>query len=132
MTFHNILIYGYGVMGRAVASTFSDHGFRTTVRTHRDVPQNQVPPGVLLLQNLPAEPPDLVIEFAPEDLAAKRKVYAEIEEHYPNENIIIATGTSGLDLVQLASELKRPEMFIGIHYFMPADKTTIVEVMAGP
>jgi 3-hydroxybutyryl-CoA dehydrogenase len=28
--------------------------------------------------------------------------------------------------------LKRPERFLGLHYFMPADKALVVEVMAGP
>lgn len=132
MSIQNILIYGYGVMGRAVASTFAAHEFRTMVRTRQDIPEELVPPGITLLKTLPAEPPDLIIEFAPEDAVTKRAVYRDIEANYAEQNPIIATGTSGLDLVELAADLKRPELFIGIHYFMPADKTTIVEVMAGP
>lgn len=132
MTIRKILIHGYGVMGQAVASTFASRGFQTTVRTRREIPQDQMPPGVFLSKDLPAEPPDLVIEFASEDLVVKKRVYAELEERYAGEDVVIATGTSGLDLIELAANLKRPELFIGIHYFMPADKTTIVEVMAGP
>lgn len=132
MKIRNILIDGFGVMGRAVASTFAASGFPVTVRTRREFTQEQRPPGVVLSRDFPAEPPDLVIEFVSEDLATKRRVYAEIEEQYAGRDVVIATGTSGLDLVELSAELRRPEFFIGIHYFMPADKTTIVEVMAGP
>ena len=46
--------------------------------------------------------------------------------------VLIATGTSGLDLVKLSAKMKDPARFVGIHYFMPADTTPIVEVMAGP
>ena len=46
--------------------------------------------------------------------------------------LIIATGTSGLDLNRLAASLIRPERFLGIHYFMPADTSPVVEVMSGP
>ncbi len=132
MKLQNILIYGYGVMGQAVASTFARNGFHTVVKTRREIPPQFVPPGVTLLRKLPAEPPDLVIEFVPEDVGTKRAAYADIETNYAGQKVIIATGTSGLDLVQLADGLRQPELFIGIHYFMPAEKTTIVEVMAGP
>jgi len=87
---------------------------------------------VRALDKLPADAPDLVIEFVPEDVATKQAVYAEIEAAYPDEDVVIATGTSGLDLVKLAAGLRKPGRFIGIHYFMPADTTPVVEVMAGP
>jgi 3-hydroxybutyryl-CoA dehydrogenase len=132
MTIRSILIYGYGVMGAAVASTFATHGFKTTVRTKRNIPAEARLPGVLFVNSLPEVAPDLVIEFAPEDVVAKRAVYADIEAKYAGQNVIIATGTSGLALNELAAELTTPELFIGIHYFMPAERTTIVEVMAGP
>ncbi|MSQ19339.1 MAG: hypothetical protein EXR39_07195 [Betaproteobacteria bacterium] len=77
-------------------------------------------------------PPDLLIEFVPEDVPTKQAVYREIEAAYPTEDFILASGTSGLDLVELARRMQRPERFIGLHYFMPADKTLVVEVMAGP
>jgi 3-hydroxybutyryl-CoA dehydrogenase len=132
MTISNILIYGYGVMGQAVAGTFAANGFRTVVKTRQEFLPELAPANVVFVRNLPTEPPDLVIEFVPEDVATKRAVYDEIETTYAGHNVIVATGTSGLDLTQLADGLKRPELFIGIHYFMPAEKTTIVEVMAGP
>jgi 3-hydroxybutyryl-CoA dehydrogenase len=127
-----IVIYGYGVMGRGVARTFADSGFQTVIRSSRARELTDIPQGASAVAALPAAAPDLVIELVPEDVAAKRAVYAEIEAAYPDSEVLIATGTSGLDLVELAAGLKRPERFLGVHYFMPADKALVVEVMAGP
>ncbi len=127
-----ILIYGYGVMGRGVARTFAESGFETVVRSSRAGQLGDLPQGATAVPELPRTAPDLVIELVPEEVAAKRAVYAEIEAAYPDADILIASGTSGLDLVELAAGLKRPERFLGLHYFMPADKALVVEVMAGP
>jgi 3-hydroxybutyryl-CoA dehydrogenase len=128
----NVLIYGFGVMGRGVAKTFAAAGYRTMVKTRRPVPASDALPGVTVLQQLPQQAPDLVIELVAEDVATKRSIYAEIEAAYPDISPILATGTSGLDLIELAAGLKKPENFLGLHYFMPADKSLVVEVMAGP
>jgi len=128
----SVVIYGYGVMGRGVARTFAGAGFDTVVKSRRATALADLPAKVRAVDTLPAEAPDLVIEFVPEDVATKQAVYAEIEAAYPGKDVLIATGTSGLDLVKLSAKLKNPARFVGIHYFMPADTTPIVEVMAGP
>lgn len=132
MTIRNVLIYGYGVMGKGVASTFAAAGFPTLIRSSRARELRNLPAGARAVSDLPEQAPDLVIEFVPEDVAAKQAVYAEIEAKYPDADFLLATGTSGLDLEQLAAHLRRPERFIGLHYFMPADTALVVEVMAGP
>lgn len=130
-----VLIYGYGVMGRGVAKTFADAGFATLVKSSRAGKLEGLPAKTRVVERLPDEPPDLVIEFVPEDVPVKQAVYAEVEAAYsgnaPGEAPLIATGTSGLDLVELARKMRRPERFLGIHYFMPADTAPVVEVMAG-
>jgi len=128
----SVLIYGYGVMGRGVSRTFADSGFDTVVKSRRAAELADLPAKVRAVDTLPAQAPDLVIEFVPEDVATKQAVYAEIEAAYPDEDVLIATGTSGLDLVKLSAKMKDPTRFVGIHYFMPADTTPVVEVMAGP
>lgn len=128
----NVLIYGYGVMGQGVAKTFAEAGFNTTVKSSRAAGLKDLPRDVAAVATLPEDAPDLIIEFVPEDIAAKQAVYAEIEARYPEADFLLATGTSGLDLVKLAATLAKPERFIGLHYFMPADKSLVVEVMAGP
>jgi 3-hydroxybutyryl-CoA dehydrogenase len=126
-----VLIYGYGVMGRGVAKTFADAGFTTLVKSSRAGGLPGLPDGVTAAERLPEKAPDLVIEFVPEEARLKEAVYAEVEAAYPDGAPLIATGTSGLDLVELSRRMKRRERFLGIHYFMPADVAPIVEVMAG-
>lgn len=128
----SVLIYGYGVMGQGVARTFAANGFDTVIRSSRAAELKDLPPGVRAVDRLPATPPDLVLELVPEEVKTKQAVYLEVEAAYPGADVIIATGTSGLDLVELAKPLKHPERFVGLHYFMPADQSLVVEVMAGP
>src|SRR5712664_4886794 len=120
-----VLIYGYGVMGRGVAKTFADAGFAAIVRSGRASKLTGLPANTTAVERLPEKAPDLIIEFVPEDVRAKQAVYAEIEAAYsgnaPGDAPLIASGTSGLDLVELARRMKRPERFLGVHYFMPAD-----------
>jgi 3-hydroxybutyryl-CoA dehydrogenase len=126
-----VLIYGYGVMGRGVAKTFADAGFTTLVRSSRAGKLAGLPAKVTAAERLPDKAPDLVIEFVPEDTRLKQAVYAEVEAAYGENTPLVATGTSGLDLVELSRKMKRRERFLGIHYFMPADVAPVVEVMAG-
>lgn len=128
----SVLIVGYGVMGAGVAKTFADAGFNTVIKSSRAATLKDLPKGVTATATLPKEAPDLVIEFVLEDMAVKQAVYAEIEAAYPDADFLLATGTSGMDLVKLAAPLTKPERFIGLHYFMPADTSLVVEVMAGP
>jgi 3-hydroxybutyryl-CoA dehydrogenase len=125
-----VLIYGYGVMGRGVAKTFAEAGFTTLVKSRRAGTLAGLPAKVTAVERLPETAPDLVIEFVPEDPKVKQAVYAELEAAYP-DGPLIASGTSGLDLVELSRKMKRRERFLGIHYFMPADVAPVVEVMAG-
>jgi len=129
---NRVLIYGYGVMGRGVARTFAQSGFETIVKSRRAASLSDLPPNVRAVDELPEEAPDLIIEFVPEDVATKQSVYSEIEATYAGGDIVVASGTSGLDLVKLSAKMRNPERFVGIHYFMPAETTPVVEVMAGP
>jgi 3-hydroxybutyryl-CoA dehydrogenase len=126
-----VLIYGYGVMGRGVAKTFADAGFTTLVKSSRAGKLAGLPAKVTATERLPDKAPDLVIEFVPEDARLKQAVYAEVEAAYGANTPLVATGTSGLDLVELSRKMKRRERFLGVHYFMPADVAPVVEVMAG-
>lgn len=128
----SVLIIGYGVMGRGVSATFAAAGFDTMVKSSRAAELDDLPPGVTATANFPADAPDLVIEFVPEDVKIKQQVFAGVEAAWPDDDVIIATGTSGMSLDILAEPLAKPQLFTGIHYFMPADTTAVAEVMAGP
>jgi len=118
-------------MGRGVAKTFADAGFATFVKSRRAGKLPDLPAKVTAAERLPEKAPDLVIEFVPEDPKVKQAVYAELEAAYAGNMPLVASGTSGLDLVELSRKMKRRERFLGVHYFMPADVAPVVEVMAG-
>jgi len=73
---------------------------------------------------------DLVIEAVFEDRAIKKAVIEQIEAAVP-ETAIVASNTSTLPITGLASYSKRPERFIGIHFFSPVEKMKLVEVIVG-
>lgn len=73
---------------------------------------------------------DLVIEAVFEDLAVKRSVFAALGPHL-GPATIVATNTSCLEVDALAGTLARPERFLGMHFFSPAEINPVVEVVRG-
>ena len=73
---------------------------------------------------------ELVIEAVFEDRDIKASVTAQTEEVI-SESAIFASNTSTLPITGLAEASKRPEQFIGIHFFSPVDKMPLVEVILG-
>tara|TARA_B110000503_G_scaffold140867_1_gene232880 strand:- start:2020 stop:3198 length:1179 start_codon:yes stop_codon:yes gene_type:complete len=74
-------------------------------------------------------PCTLIIEAIVENKEVKQRVFAQIEEIVSNE-CILATNTSSLSVTGLASSLKHPERFLGLHFFNPAPLMQLVEVIA--
>lgn len=74
---------------------------------------------------------DAVIEAIVEDIGIKHKVLREIEE-IAGPAAILASNTSSLRIGDLADGLKRPENFLGMHFFNPVPKMPLVEVVRGP
>jgi 3-hydroxyacyl-CoA dehydrogenase/enoyl-CoA hydratase/3-hydroxybutyryl-CoA epimerase len=73
---------------------------------------------------------ELVIEAVFEDVGIKADVTAKAEAVI-GEDAIFASNTSTLPITGLAKASKRPEQFIGIHFFSPVDKMPLVEVIVG-
>ena len=73
---------------------------------------------------------ELVIEAVPEDLALKQALLASLEEIYP-PTTILASNTSSLSITSMASVLKRPERFLGMHFFNPVPVSRLVELVVG-
>ena len=71
---------------------------------------------------------DLVIEAVFEDLSLKRRVLAEIELH-GQKTTIFASNTASIPIRQIAEGARRPEQVIGMHYFSPAEKRPLLEVV---
>ena len=71
-----------------------------------------------------------VIECAPEDHDLKRDLLQRIDAVVGEESII-ATNTSSLSVTKLASYVKRPAHFVGMHFFNPVPLMKLVEVVRG-
>ena len=71
---------------------------------------------------------DLVIEVAPESMDIKKQTFTELMS-ICKADCIFATNTSSLSITEIGSVLDRP--LIGMHFFNPADRMKLVEVIAG-
>ncbi|WP_372656458.1 fatty acid oxidation complex subunit alpha FadB [Hydrogenophaga sp.] len=73
---------------------------------------------------------DCVIEAVVENLGVKQKVLAELEDHVAPA-AVIASNTSSLRIDDIAQALRRPEQFVGMHFFNPVHMMPLVEVIRG-
>jgi 3-hydroxyacyl-CoA dehydrogenase/enoyl-CoA hydratase/3-hydroxybutyryl-CoA epimerase len=73
---------------------------------------------------------DVVIEAVVENIDVKKKVLAETEKHI-GAKTIIASNTSSLSINEMSVALKRPQNFVGMHFFNPVNRMPLVEVIAG-
>lgn len=71
---------------------------------------------------------DLIIEAIIEDADEKKKIFEKIES-IVDDHSIIATNTSSISITGLAKSLKKPERFIGIHFFNPPVLMKLVEII---
>jgi len=73
---------------------------------------------------------DLIVEAVFEDMGIKAEVTKKVEE-IVGADCIFASNTSTLPITELAKASKRPDQFIGIHFFSPVDKMMLVEIIKG-
>jgi len=73
---------------------------------------------------------DIVVEAVVENPKVKKSVLGELED-LVREDAIIASNTSSISIDHLASDLKRPENFLGMHFFNPVHRMPLVEVIYG-
>ena len=73
---------------------------------------------------------DMVVEAVFEDRAIKAEVTKKLDAVLP-ASCVLASNTSALPISLLAQASERPDRFIGLHFFSPADKMPLVEVIRG-
>ena len=73
---------------------------------------------------------DIVVEAVFEDMALKKKVFAELDK-VARPDAILATNTSTLDVDAIAAATSRPQQVIGHHFFSPANVMKLLEIVRG-
>ena len=152
----NIVVIGGGTMGLDIATVFARTGHTVVVREIKDELAEKaksrleasltklVSKGKMtedakasILSHMTfttdlslAADADLVIEAAVEKLEIKQSIFAELDQICKPETIL-ATNTSSISITAIASATKRPDKFIGMHFFNPATVMKLVEVIRG-
>lgn len=158
MTLKNITILGSGIMGHGIAQVSSMSGYNVILRDiekkfldnamekikwslkklsekkkitneEAEIYYNNIKPIVDLKDAV--KETDLIIEAVPEDFELKKKVYQELDNIVDNKNTIFASNTSTLPITELSRLTKRPNRFIGVHFFNPPQLMKLVEVIPG-
>jgi 3-hydroxybutyryl-CoA dehydrogenase len=73
---------------------------------------------------------DLIIEAATENEGLKVKILQAVDA-IAKPDAIIATNTSSISITKLAAATKRPEQFVGMHFFNPVPVMALVEIISG-
>ena len=154
MAIQKVGVVGCGLMGAGIAQVSAQAGLATVVRevslelvekglkgieknlmrlvekgTITDAAKNEIRgrlQGTTSLQDL--KDCDLVVEAIIEKLPAKRELFAELDALCP-AHTIFASNTSSLTIMEIAASTKRPQRFVGLHFFNPVPVMKLVEVV---
>jgi 3-hydroxybutyryl-CoA dehydrogenase len=154
MSIKRIGVVGSGIMGSGVAEVAAKSGFEVVLRSRSQAGADamlagldaslarQVKKGrleesdaadvrsrvsaVTAIDELAAC--ELVLESIVEDLAAKQELFRDLDRVCAPD-AILATNTSTLPVVDMATVTQRPDRVCGIHFFNPAPAMSLVEVV---
>lgn len=73
---------------------------------------------------------DLVIEAVYESMEVKKELFAKLDKIVRNDTIL-ASNTSFLNIDEIAAATSRPQSFLGLHFFSPANIMPLLEVVRG-
>jgi len=73
---------------------------------------------------------DLVIEAVPEKMDLKLEIFGRLDEWCP-EHTVLATNTSTMSPTEIAAGISRPDRCIAMHFFNPAHRMKLVELIRG-
>jgi 3-hydroxybutyryl-CoA dehydrogenase len=157
MSIERVLVVGGGQMGSGIAQVLAQTGISVVLRDinedlvkkglgridktlARAVEKNKLTAdekvatmarvsGVVALDAAAADV-DLAIEAVVEKLELKRDIFQELDRLCPARTIL-ASNTSSLSITTLAATTKRPQKFVGIHFFNPVPVMNLVEIVKG-
>lgn len=72
----------------------------------------------------------IIIEAVPEKIEIKKDTFKKLEE-IADKDTIFLSNTSGLSVSEMASVTKRPDRFMGVHFFYPAPVMKLAELVRG-
>ncbi|MGO9370523.1 MAG: 3-hydroxybutyryl-CoA dehydrogenase [Syntrophobacteraceae bacterium] len=157
MESRNVCVLGAGIMGSGIAQVIAEAGFQVCLR---DIENRFVDKGLTTIRkNLDravskgkmqagdadaifarikgetdlkeaASGADIIIEAVVELMSLKREVFKELDA-ICKPDAIFCSNTSGLSITEMASVTKRPEKFIGMHFFNPVPVMKLVELTRG-
>jgi len=157
MEIKRICVLGAGLMGNGIAQVCAQAGYMVTMR---DIEQKFIDGGMnTIKKNLSrdaekgkitkdqmdvilgrikptldikeaAADADIVVEVVIEVMDVKKKVYQELDSIVP-KHCLFFTNTSGLSITEMAAITKRPERFIGAHFFNPVPVMRLLEIIRG-
>ncbi|MDI3308925.1 MAG: 3-hydroxyacyl-CoA dehydrogenase NAD-binding domain-containing protein [Acetobacteraceae bacterium] len=152
-----VVVIGAGTMGGGIAMSCANFGMPVTVvemsdealqkgiaRCHANwkrtvdsgrLSQAEMDKRAALLQgttdfDAAVKEADLVIEAVYEDMGVKKEVFARLDK-VARPGIVLASNTSTLDIDEIASATKRPELVCGMHFFSPANVMRLLEIVRG-
>jgi 3-hydroxybutyryl-CoA dehydrogenase len=124
-------VVGAGTMGAGIAALAAEARLPTLLYDPDPEALAHAPEGVEPVRDLKALARcGLVIEAAPEDLALKRALFADLAA-VVEADCVLATNTSSLSVTALAAGLPHPERVVGMHFFNPPARMRLVELVAG-
>jgi len=154
MTIRKVGVVGCGLMGSGIAQVSAQAGFPTVVRevtpelvekglkgieknlarlvekgTVTEAARGEIRgrlKGVTSLDEL--KDCDVIVEAIIEQLPAKRELFASLDSLCPLHTIF-ASNTSSLTITEIAAATRRPQRFVGLHFFNPVPVMKLVEVV---
>ena len=151
-----IMVLGSGFMGSGIAQQYATYGFRVYLfdisielasrgkamieaglvkqvnrgklkeERKREILDNLIP----CIKMECAGECELLIEAVNENIDVKKNLYGVIEP-FMRDDTILATNTSFIPITKLAEDLKKPERFVGMHFFGPVYAMKLVEIIRG-
>ena len=154
MAIQKVGVVGCGLMGSGIAQVSAQAGFPTVVRevsselvdkglksidknlarlmekgAISEAQKNEIRArlkGTTSLDDL--KDCDVIIEAIIEQLPAKRELFSALDALCP-PSTIFASNTSSLTITEIATATKRPQRFVGLHFFNPVPVMKLVEVV---
>ena len=152
----SIVVYGPGVMGASMAQIFAQYGYNTILlgRSESSIEKavnlieinqaSSVKAGLLTAEESEKikssivyttddscfKTAEYIIETIVEDMEAKKEFYRYVSD-VAQEDCIIVSNTSGLSINEMATALKNPERFAGMHWVNPPHIVPLIEIIRG-